>query len=152
MPATAAGKTIAGWGGAVFGMTDTSPCRYGLFTPLFLTLFCVESRNPIFLCFRRSDFDPLFKLTNHLVNKVHVSLPSPKTLSVHIQNHCVMGNPIQNCGSKSSVMEHFYPVRESQIRRNDSTHRPVSRCQQLKKQLCAGEYSDCNRHMRLPSS
>jgi hypothetical protein len=43
---------------------------------------------------RRSDFDPLFKLTNHLVNKAHVSLPSPKTLSVHVQNHCVVGNPI----------------------------------------------------------
>ena len=37
---------------------------------------------------------PLFKLTNHLVNKVHVSLPSPKTLSVHIQDHCMVGNPI----------------------------------------------------------
>jgi hypothetical protein len=43
---------------------------------------------------RRSDFDPLFKLTNHLVNKAHVSLPSPKTLSVHVQDHCVVGNPI----------------------------------------------------------
>ena len=43
---------------------------------------------------RRSDFDPLFKLTNHLVNKVHVSLPSPKTLSIHVQDHCVVGNPI----------------------------------------------------------
>jgi hypothetical protein len=43
---------------------------------------------------RRSDFDPLFKLTNHPVNKVHVSLPSPKTLSVHIQDQCVVGNPI----------------------------------------------------------
>jgi hypothetical protein len=43
---------------------------------------------------RRSDFDPLFKLTNHLVYKVHVSLPSPKALSVHIQDQCVVGNPI----------------------------------------------------------
>jgi hypothetical protein len=43
---------------------------------------------------RRSNFDPLFKLTNLLVYKAHVSLPSPKTLSVHIQDHCVMGNPI----------------------------------------------------------
>jgi hypothetical protein len=43
---------------------------------------------------RRSDFDPLFNLTNHLVNKVHVSLPSPKTLSVHVQDRCVVCNPI----------------------------------------------------------
>ena len=41
---------------------------------------------------RRSNFDPLFKLTNLLVYKAHVSLPSPKTLSVHIQDHCVVGN------------------------------------------------------------
>jgi hypothetical protein len=82
---------------------------------------------------RRSNFDPLFKLTNHPVNKVHVSLPSPKTLSVHVQDHCVMGNPIENCSCKGSVMEYLHPVRESQIRCNDSTHRLVSSCQQLKK-------------------
>jgi hypothetical protein len=36
-------------------------------------------------------------------------------------------------------MEHLHPVREPQIRRNDSTHSLVSRCQQLKKQFRAGE-------------
>jgi hypothetical protein len=66
-------------------------------------------------CIRRSDFKPLYKITNLLVYKVHVSLPSPKTLSVHVQDHCVVGNPIENCGGKGPVMEHFHPVRESQI-------------------------------------
>ena len=37
---------------------------------------------------------PQFKLTNPFVNKAHVSLPSPKTLSVHVQDQCMMGNPI----------------------------------------------------------
>ena len=59
---------------------------------------------------RRSDFDPLFKLTNHPVNKVHVSLQSPKTLSVHVQDQCVVSNPIKNRCSKGSIMEHLYPV------------------------------------------
>jgi len=90
-------------------------------------------------CIRRSKFDPLFKLTNLLEYKVHVSLPSAKALSVHVQDQCVMCNPIENCGGKGSVMEHLYPVRESQIRRNDRTHRLVSRCQQLKEQFRASE-------------
>jgi hypothetical protein len=59
---------------------------------------------------RRSDFDPLFKLTNLLVYKAHVSLPSPKTLSVHVQDQRVMGDPIKNRCGKGSIMEHLYPV------------------------------------------
>ena len=64
---------------------------------------------------RRSDFDPLYELTNLLEYKVHVSLPSPKALSVHVQDQCVVGNPIENSGSKGSIMEHLHPFRESQI-------------------------------------
>jgi hypothetical protein len=40
MPATAAGKIIIGWRGAVSGMADINPCRYGLYElsyPLFIS-------------------------------------------------------------------------------------------------------------------
>ena len=39
-------------------------------------------------------FLSLDELINYLVYKVHVSLPSPKALSVHVQDQCVVGNPI----------------------------------------------------------
>ncbi len=64
---------------------------------------------------RRSDFDPLFELTDLLEYKVHVSLPSPKTLSVHVQDQSVVCNPVQNSSSKRSVMEDLHPFRERQI-------------------------------------
>ena len=43
---------------------------------------------------RRSDFDPLNELAYLLEYKAHVSLPSSKTLSVHVQDQCMMCNPI----------------------------------------------------------
>lgn len=121
---------------------DTSLCSSQSEVAISLSredILAVYEESPEAVYFRRSKFDPLFKLTYHPVNKVHVSLPSPKTLSVHIQDYCMMGNPIENCSCKGSIMEYLHPVRESQIGSNDSTHRLVSRCQQLKKQFCAGE-------------
>ena len=75
-----------------------SNLEYELIFTFFKRLFQPRKR----LCFRRSkidpprrsDFDPRVKLTKHRAYKAHVSLPSPKTLSVHVQDHCVVGNPI----------------------------------------------------------
>jgi len=43
---------------------------------------------------RRSDFDPLFKASVLLAYKVHVTLHSAEALPVHVQNHCMMCDPV----------------------------------------------------------
>ncbi len=43
---------------------------------------------------RRSDFDPLFKASILIAYKVHVTLHSAEALSVHVQNHCMMCDPV----------------------------------------------------------